>query len=101
MHVANYMIYDSKSMYYLMGGADPELRSSGASSFLMWHSIKFAQNVTKKFDFEGSIMPNVEPYFRRFGAIQKPYFNISKVNINPILQSSYYIAKSLLGKVSS
>ena len=39
------------SAYYLMGGGDPELRTSGATSLCMWEAIEFASSVTKSFDF--------------------------------------------------
>lgn len=67
-------------MYNLMQGGDPELRKSGANPLVVWHSIKFAQKVTKKYDFEGSIMANVEAFFHCVGAIQTPYFSITKDN---------------------
>lgn len=81
IHSALYVVYDKNSMYNLMQGGDPKLRESGANSLAMWNSIQFAQNVTRKYDFEGSMMPNVEPFVRSFGAIQTPYFQISKGEI--------------------
>lgn len=76
MHAATYIVWDEKSAYYLMSGADPELRNSGATSLLIWESIKFASQVSKKFDFEGSIMEPIERFFRAFGGKQMPYFQI-------------------------
>ena len=77
-HAAVYIIWDEKSAYYLMGGSDPEYRNSGAVSLVMWEAIKHAATVTKKFDFDGSMIEPVEKFFRAFGAIQTPYFSISK-----------------------
>ncbi len=79
-HAGVLIIWDESSAYYLMGGGDPTLRNSGATSLCMWEAIKFASTVTNKFDFEGSMIEPVERFFRGFGAIQKPYFNISKTN---------------------
>lgn len=84
IHSALFVVYDEKSMYNLIQGGDPELRKSGANPLAMWHSIESAQKVTKKYDFEGSMMANVEPFFRSFGAVQTPYFNIMKDN-RPLL----------------
>ena len=78
IHAALYLVWDQRCAYYLIGGADPELRSSGASSLLMWHSIRFAATVTERFDFEGSMMEPVERFVRGFGAVQTPYFRITK-----------------------
>jgi len=78
LHAGVYVIWDRNSAYYLMGGSDPDLRNSGANSLCMWEAIKFAATVTGQFDFEGSMIEPVERYFRAFGAIQTPYFSISK-----------------------
>lgn len=80
VHAAVYLVWDKQSAYYLMGGADPALRNSGATSLLLWEAIQFAATVTRKFDFEGSMLEPVERFFRSFGAVQKPYFHVSKVN---------------------
>lgn len=79
-HAAVYLIWDDNTAYYLMGGGDPELRNSGATSLCMWVAIQFAATVTKSFDFEGSMIEPVERFFRNFGAKQTPYFSISKTN---------------------
>lgn len=77
-HAAVYIVWDENSAYYLMGGADPELRNSDATSLLIWEAIKFSSNITEKFDFEGSMVENIEKSFSSFGAKQYQYFNISK-----------------------
>jgi hypothetical protein len=77
-HAGVYLVWDSESAYYLMGGGDPELRHSGATSLCMWEAIRFAATVTRSFDFEGSMIEPVERFFRAFGAIQTPYFAISR-----------------------
>lgn len=76
-HAGVLIVWDEQSAYYLMGGGDPELRNSGATSLCMWHAINFAGTVTKKFDFEGSMLESVERFFRGFGAVQKQYFSLS------------------------
>jgi lipid II:glycine glycyltransferase (peptidoglycan interpeptide bridge formation enzyme) len=80
IHAALYVIWDENSAYYLMGGGDPELRTSGATSLLMWEAIKFASTVTNKFDFEGSSIEPIERFFRAFGGRQVPFYNVSKSN---------------------
>jgi lipid II:glycine glycyltransferase (peptidoglycan interpeptide bridge formation enzyme) len=80
IHAALYMIWDENSAYYLMGGADPELRNSGASSLLMWEAIQFAATVTKKFDFEGSSMEPIERFVRSFGGKQVQFYNVTKIS---------------------
>ncbi len=77
-HAGVYIVWDENSAYYLMGGGDPKLRSSGAASLCMWQAIRHASTVTHRFDFEGSMIESVERFFRGFGAIQVPYFRIIK-----------------------
>lgn len=57
---------------------DPDYRNSGASSLLIYEIINFLRDKVRKFDFEGSMIESVENSFRKFGAIQKAYFNINK-----------------------
>lgn len=93
VHAAIYIVWDENSAYYLAGGADPELRNSEATSLLIWEAIKFSSTVTKKFDFEGSMIESIEKFFSSFGAVQKPYFNISrdyKRNIIEVITKDIY-----------
>lgn len=80
IHAGLYMTQDLVSAFHLMSGADPGLRSSGATSLLMWEAICRAARSQQKFDFEGSMIEAVEPFFRAFGAVPRSYFFISKVN---------------------
>ncbi|NOX63308.1 MAG: GNAT family N-acetyltransferase [Chloroflexi bacterium] len=80
IHAALYLVWDHQTAYYLMGGNDPELQNSGAPSLLMWEAIQFAATTSKRFDFEGSMIPGVERFFRGFGARQTPYFRVTKTN---------------------
>lgn len=76
-HAGVYIIWDDNCAYYLLGGGNPELRNSGATSLCMWEAIKFASTVTKSFDFEGSMIEPIERFFRGFGARQTPYHRVS------------------------
>ena len=77
-HAGVYLIWDENSAYYLLGGGDSELRNSGATSLCIWNAIQFASNVTKSFDFEGSMIEPIERFVRGFGGVQTPYLVISK-----------------------
>jgi lipid II:glycine glycyltransferase (peptidoglycan interpeptide bridge formation enzyme) len=79
-HAGVYLVVNEYCAYYLMGGGDPDLRSSGATSLALWEAIKFASSKTNVFDFEGSMVQSIEKYFRAFGGDLTPYFQISKVN---------------------
>lgn len=80
VHSAIYIIWDSKCVYYLMGGGDPVLRTSGATSLLLWKAIQDASHQSKQFDFVGSIIEPIDRFFRGFGAVQKPYLQLTKSN---------------------
>jgi hypothetical protein len=97
-HAAIYIIWDQNSSYYLMGGADPELRTSGATSLLLWEAIRFSSSVSAQFDFEGSMIEPLERYFRAFGARQTPYFKITRMSPRYKLFSFFIklIKKSML-----
>lgn len=80
LHGALFILWDKNSAYNLISSFDPDFRNSGASSLLVWEAIKLVSGKTKAFDMEGSMFESVEESFRNFGAIQTPYFAISKNN---------------------
>ena len=82
LHAAALVVWQSASAYYLAGGGDPACRSSGAHSLVLWKAIQTAACHTDCFDFEGSMLPGVERFFREFGAKQVPYFAIKKGNLS-------------------
>jgi Acetyltransferase (GNAT) domain len=98
VHAASYIVWDERSAYYLMGGGDPELRTSGAISLAMWEAIKFSHQVSQCFDFEGSMVESIERFFRAFGARQVPYFYVSRCSRRMrVLMSARDIMKALVG----
>lgn len=78
LHSAAFIVWHEQSAYYLGGGGNPIYRNSGAQSLVLWECIQYVSQFTQKFDFEGSMLPGVERFFREFGAIQTPYFTISQ-----------------------
>jgi hypothetical protein len=89
IHAAVYVAWWNGTAYYLMAGSDTELRDSGAQILALWEAIKFAATVARRFDFEGSMLPQVERAFRGFGATQTPYFAISKTPPPPSSLGGY------------
>ena len=78
VHAVLYVVWDRNAAFHLLSGADPELRTSGAGSLLMWEAITRARAVTDVFDFEGSMLKPVERFFRAFGSRQTPYLRVSR-----------------------
>jgi hypothetical protein len=69
--------FDQKTLYMVLGSSDPELRAFGPE-YLMYHDmIGFAMEKGLVFDFEGSMMENIEIRNRSFGAKQVPYLSVS------------------------
>jgi len=93
IHAALFIIWDNNTVYDLISTIDPTFRNSGSGSLLIKEAIKFASTKTNKFDFEGSMIENVENSFRQFGAIQQQYFEIRKVN--PSFNKTKNILKEL------
>jgi hypothetical protein len=51
--------------------------------------------MAKTFDFEGSMLPEVEKYFRGFGANLIPYYRVSKAKLAVDLALRFIKKKSL------
>ena len=73
VHAGVYLVHDDRFTYYLAGGSDPALRSSGAGSLVVWAAIRTAAERGLGFDFEGSMIAGVERFFRAFGGEPAPY----------------------------
>ena len=80
IHSVSYEIWDDSTVYSLFGGSDTKLRSQGGKNYIMFNAIKFAMDNGKDFDFEGSMIESIENFYRQFGAIQTPYFQITKLS---------------------
>ncbi|MCH3923896.1 MAG: GNAT family N-acetyltransferase [Bacteroidales bacterium] len=80
-HSGALFVYDENVMYYLLGGTDPKYRRSGAHPLILWEGIKLASNLSKVFDFEGSMIESIEDFFRQFGGEQCVYYTIEKRSI--------------------
>jgi len=73
VHAGAYIVWDSRFTYYLLGGSDETLRTSGAGSLVLWSAVEAAAERGTGFDFEGSMLRPVERYFRSFGGAPAPY----------------------------
>lgn len=81
MHAALFMTYDTETSYYLAGGTDAQYYGSGAMSLLMWHAIQLSFDMRKlQFDFEGSMIPTVDAFFKKFSPTEIEYINMQKTN---------------------
>lgn len=77
-HAAIYVIGDERRAYSIVTGTHTEHRQSGAINLLYWEAIKAASQHSRVFDFEGSMIPGVEEFYRKFGGVQVPYFAVRR-----------------------
>lgn len=93
VHAVSYFVYDRNICYYLMSGADPDYRNSGAGSLLIWEGIKKAATCSKAFDFEGSNIADIEKNFRSFGAPFVVHYRVYRLNF--VLEILEYLKPKL------
>ncbi|MBD1399625.1 methicillin resistance protein [Pelovirga terrestris] len=99
IHAAVFLIMDRESTYALIGSVDIEF-TSGGSDLLIFEAIKYASKKTKMFDFEGSVIENIEMSYRNFGGKQVPYFSITKTH-SPYLMINDGLQKIISGTKKS
>lgn len=79
-HAATLFLMDKRYLYYFKAGSDPQQRSSGAQTLLIWKALEFAAQKGLDFNFLGSINPSIELFMSRFGPIQSNYYEKRKVH---------------------
>ncbi len=77
---ATFCVVTKTKAVYIFGGFNFENKHHGAGVSCMWQSILKARSLgLEYFDFEGSMNPAIERYFREFGGELTPYFNVQKI----------------------
>jgi len=88
-----FVVSDETYTYYIASGKR-ENAPRGVISYLIWHAIQESVKRNLGFDFEGSDLKQVEHFFRSFGGVQTPYFQISKAS-NKLLDLGFRIMGKL------
>lgn len=83
LQAAWFAVYDSRCAHALLSAKAPDVQSADISSLLIWRLIETLSTRTAAFDFEGSMEPTLEYFYRSFGARQVPLMEVSKIG-NPI-----------------
>jgi hypothetical protein len=76
---------DTRRIYYVMSTTLPDGRKQESNYFLLYQLIKEFSNKNLIFDFEGSEIPSIQSFFKKFGPIEQPYYFL-KINRLPPLQ---------------
>jgi len=77
-----FCVYDNNTAYYILGGYNSENKHHGAGALCVWEAIQYAKNLgLAYFDFEGSMVPAIERYFRGFGGELVPYYRVNKAKL--------------------
>jgi hypothetical protein len=99
-YAALYVVWDERVFYPLINARDPERHAFGANTLLYWAAISLASEVSRVFDFEGSMLEPIEHFVRAFGGRQTPYFSISKVGIKARPALAARSAREALGRMA-
>ncbi len=92
---ASFCIYDKEKVYYLLGGYDNNNKHQGAGALAVYNAIKYSKELgVDVFDFEGSMLPEVEKYFRGFGGELTPYYSINRAKM-PIELALKFVNRSM------
>jgi hypothetical protein len=80
VHASLFCVWDEGRAWYIAGGGDSRLRRHGGGPLLMWEMIREAARHVDRLDFEGSMLPGVEHYFRSFGGRQETCYLVTRAS---------------------
>lgn len=73
------VVHDAHTAYYVLGGYRAADRHHGAGALAVAEAIRRAQELgLQTFDFEGSVIPPIERFFRGFGGRLTAYLTVNK-----------------------
>lgn len=75
----SFVVHDGRTAYYLLGGYRHTDKHHGAGALAVYEAMVQAKaRGCAHFDFEGSILPPIERYFRGFGGRLTSYHTVNK-----------------------
>lgn len=75
---AAFVVWDERTLYYLIPTYSVKFKDSGAGSLLVWESIKLARERGLQFDFEGSMIRGVASHYKQFGSEPVKYYSVER-----------------------
>lgn len=91
-YAAAFLVWDKKTLYYLIPTYDPTYGDSGAGALLVLESIKLAQEKNVCFDFEGSMDKGIALHYSQFGSTETTYYSVEKF-YNPLFHLPMWFQK--------
>lgn len=74
-----FCVHDRETAYYLFGGVTDAKRHEGAGAAALWEAVRLGKaRGLRTFDLEGSMIRNVEKFFRGFGGELKSYYTLNR-----------------------
>jgi len=77
-YAAAFLVWDHKSMYYLIPCYDQAHSDSGAGALLALEAMKRARELHVIFDFEGSMDRGIAKHYSQFGSTPVKYYSVEK-----------------------
>ena len=71
-------VHDKRTTYQIVSAVNPELREVPGAYLLLWNALQDSLRSGRDFDFEGSSLRGVEPFYCRWGANALPVWRIAK-----------------------
>ncbi|MEP7197405.1 MAG: hypothetical protein ABI851_12865 [Saprospiraceae bacterium] len=88
-------VINNDKVSFVLSASNKELKSSGGNSLLIWEAIKKCKAMAgiRTFDFEGSMLHNVETYFKHFRPDKIEYMHIKINRLSKLYNYVYAIKK--------
>lgn len=96
LHAVVGVLIDNNIAYLIFNGYDSNYSKYCFNSFLIHQVIENLSDDCTQFDFEGSMIPGIEKFYRGFGGQLTPYFQIWKSDLIHLLTNQLL---SLLKKI--
>jgi len=69
----------------ILSGMDKNYIQRGANELLIKEGLRLAKEQSDWFDFEGSMIPTIASFYRKFGGVFRPYMTVYKVSTKQFL----------------
>lgn len=89
---AAFVVWDKRTMYYLIPCYSLQYKDSGAGALLVWEALKLAREKGLQFDFEGSMLRGVANHYKQFGSTPNKYYSVHKF-YNPLFAIPLFLQK--------